>query len=297
MPALDESTTIALSSIPRRAGVGLKAQHYHEILETKPDVGWFEFHPENYMGAGGPPHKYLSAIRESYPLSLHGVSLSLGSAEPLNQEHLKHLRHLIHRYEPDLVSEHIAWCSLGGTYFDDLIALPYTEETLNIVCDHVSETQDFLGRQILVENPATYLQFQQSEIPEPEFLLAVIKRTGCGILLDVNNAYVAAQNHGFDAAAYIDQIPAEFIGEIHLSGHTLELLDGAELRIDDHGCEVIDDVWSLYSKVMQRAPHAPVLIEWDTRIPEWSVLLGQARMADRLANRIAKKEPNDVALA
>jgi uncharacterized protein (UPF0276 family) len=197
---------------------------------------------------------------------------------------------LILRYEPGLVSEHIAWCSLGDTYFDDLIALPYTEETLNIICDHVSETQDFLGRQILVENPATYLQFQQSEIPEPEFLLAVIKRTGCGILLDINNVYVAAQNHGFDAAAYLEQIPPEFIGEIHLAGHTLETLNGAELRIDDHGSAVIEEVWSLYKDTMHRAPDVPVLIEWDTRIPEWSVLYGQAQMADRLAGRMVEKE-------
>ena len=290
MPALSDSTTSALGPIPARAGVGLKAQHYQEILEDKPDIGWFEFHPENYMGDGGPPHKYLTAVRENYPLSLHGVSLSLGSSEPLNRQHLERLRKLIRRYEPGLVSEHIAWCSLDGTYFDDLIALPYTEETLNIICDHVSETQDYLGRQILIENPATYLQFQQSEIPEPEFLLAVIKRTGCGILLDINNLYVAAQNHGFDAAAYLEQIPPEFIGEIHLAGHTLETLNGAELRIDDHGSAVIEEVWSLYKDTMHRAPDVPVLIEWDTRIPEWSVLYGQAQMADRLASRMVEKE-------
>ena len=290
MPALRDSTTSALGPIPARAGVGLKAQHYQEILEDKPDIGWFEFHPENYMGDGGPPHKYLTAVRENYPLSLHGVSLSLGSSEPLNRQHLERLRKLIRRYEPGLVSEHIAWCSLDGTYFDDLIALPYTEETLNIICDHVSETQDYLGRQILIENPATYLQFQQSEIPEPEFLLAVIKRTGCGILLDINNLYVAAQNHGFDAAAYLEQIPPEFIGEIHLAGHTLETLNGAELRIDDHGSAVIEEVWSLYKDTMHRAPDVPVLIEWDTRIPEWSVLYGQAQMADRLASRMVEKE-------
>ncbi len=290
MPALSDSTTFALSSIPARAGVGLKAQHYQEILEAKPDIGWFEFHPENYMGDGGPPHKYLTAVRENYPLSLRGVSLSLGSPEPLNRQHLERLRKLIRRYEPGLVSEHIAWCSLDGTYFDDLIALPYTEETLDIICDHVSETQDYLGRQILVENPATYLQFQQSEIPEPEFLLAVIKRTGCGILLDINNVYVAAQNHGFDVTAYLEQIPPQFIGEIHLAGHTLETLNGAELRIDDHGSEVTEAVWSLYKEIMQRAPDVPVLIEWDTRIPDWSVLFGQAQIADRLAGRTDEKE-------
>ncbi len=276
----DSSPVFSTNPIPARAGVGLKAEHYQNILETSPDIGWFEVHPENYMGAGGPPHKYLEAIRRDYPLSLHGVGLSLGSAEPVSPDHLARLAALIARYEPALVSEHVSWSVLGGAYFNDLLPLPYTEETVNTLSDNISRMQDALGRAILVENPSTYLEFEASQIPEPEFLLEVARRTGCGLLLDINNVFVCARNHGFDPDAYLAQIPPALVGEIHMAGHAVEIKGNRELRIDDHGSPVIDDVWALYEGYMARAPHAPTLIEWDRHIPAWDVLLAEAQKAD-----------------
>jgi len=274
------SPAFSVSSIPPRAGVGLKAEHYRNILETSPDIGWFEVHPENYMGAGGPPHEYLEAIRCDYPLSLHGVGLSLGSAEPVNADHLECLSVLIDLYEPALVSEHVSWCVLGGTYFNDLLPLPYTSETMDALCDNISRTQEALGRPILIENPSTYLEFAASQIPEPEFLLEVVRRTGCGLLLDINNVFVCARNHGFDPQEYLAQIPADLVGEIHMAGHAVETKGNRELRIDDHGSPVIDEVWELYSDYMARARHVPTLIEWDRHIPTWDVLLAEAHKAD-----------------
>lgn len=274
------SPAITASPIPARAGVGLKAEHYRDILETKPEIGWFEVHPENYMGAGGPPHKYLEAIRRDYPLSLHGVGLSLGSAEPVSPDHLSRLAALIERYEPALVSEHVSWSVLDGTYFNDLLPLPYTEETMDALSDNISRTQDALGRTILVENPSTYLEFEASHIPEPEFLLEVARRTGCGLLLDINNVFVCARNHGFDVEDYLAQIPPALVGEIHMAGHAVETKGNRELRIDDHGSPVIDEVWTLYADYMARAPHVPTLIEWDRHIPSWDVLLAEAQKAD-----------------
>ncbi len=287
-PQTPETTHYASGPMPARAGVGLKAQHYRDILDHRPDIGWFEVHPENYMGAGGPPHRYLEAIRRDYPLSLHGVGLSLGSAEPIDRGHLARLKALIERYEPALVSEHISWSVLDGVYYNDLLPLPYTEETLYIVCDNVQRMQDALGRRILVENPSTYLEFGTSCLSEPDFIKEVVQRTGCGLLLDINNVFVCARNHGFDPETYLDQIPPGVVGEIHLAGHALEMLGDRELRIDDHGSAVIDEVWALYAAYMARAPHAPTLIEWDRHIPEWPVLLGEARKAD--ACRLASGE-------
>lgn len=297
MSSLDNHTVFSASPVPARAGIGLKAQHYNEILETKPDVGWFEVHPENYMGAGGPPHKYLSAIRQDYALSLHGVGLSLGSADPVSTEHLSRLDVLVRRYEPALVSEHLAWSSLGGTYFNDLLPVPYTEETLRVVSSNVSKMQDTLGRQILVENPSTYVQFRESPIPETEFLVEVARRTGCGLLLDINNVFVCARNHDFDASQYLEKIPPELVGEIHLAGHAVEAMGNRELLIDDHGSRVVDTVWDLYVQYKKRAPNVPTLIEWDRHIPDLDILLAEAQKADLLAGPLAKEGASDAQLA
>lgn len=289
--------SFSASPIPARAGVGLKAVHYREILETKPDVGWFEVHPENYMGAGGPPHKYLSAIRETYPLSFHSVGMSLGSAQPPATSHLDFLCALIERYQPALVSDHVSWSCLGGAYYNDLLPVPYTRESLSNLVANISEVQDYLGRQILVENPSTYLAFKQSDIPEADFLVEVVKRSGCGLLLDVNNVYVSACNQGFDAAGYLAKIPGELVGEIHLAGHTVREVGMGKMLIDDHGSRVVEDVWSLYRETKTRMPHAPVLIEWDTRIPELRTLIEEAKTADRLISQNSVPEMPHAALA
>ncbi|MCB2102128.1 MAG: DUF692 domain-containing protein [Rhodobacterales bacterium] len=273
------------ASIPPREGVGLKPRHYDRVLADGPDLGWFEVHTENYMGDGGPPHRYLTAIRERYPLSLHGVGLSLGSAEAPDARHLARIRALVDRYEPGLVSEHLSWSIAGGTFSNDLLPLPYTEETLAVVARNIDIAQDALGRTLLVENPSTYLQFADSTIPEPDYLAELARRTGCGILLDVNNLYVCAMNHGFDPIPPLDALAAGPVGEIHLAGHALRRHRGQEIRIDDHGSPVIDPVWALYERVLARTGPVPTLIEWDTDVPEFHVLLDQAEQARRrLAN-------------
>jgi uncharacterized protein (UPF0276 family) len=282
-----------IGPIPPRAGVGLKPEHYRDILDGAPDIGWFEIHAENYMGEGGPPHAYLGAVRERYPLSLHGVGLSIGGSGPLDKDHLARLRALIDRYQPSLFSEHLAWSSHETVYLNDLLPLPYTDETLARVCDHIDEVQEALGRQMLLENPSTYVAFAETSMSEVEFLREVVRRTGCGLLLDVNNVFVQAANHGFDAAAYLDSFPAEHVGEIHLGGHAEdEVDDGSALLIDDHGREVADPVWALYAQALARTGAKPTLIEWDNDVPAWPVLFAEARRADaviagRRSNRMA----------
>jgi len=279
--------------IPPRAGVGLKPEHYRAILDSAPDIGWFEIHAENYMGEGGPPHHYLGALRELYPLSLHGVGLSIGGSGALDAEHLLRLKALIGRYQPSLFSEHLAWSSHDSVYLNDLLPLPYTEETLARVCDHIAEVQDTLGKQMLLENPSTYVAFAETEMSEVEFLREVVRRTGCGLLLDVNNVFVQATNHGFDAAAFIDAFPVEHVGEIHLGGHAADADDdGSVLLIDDHGREVADPVWTLYARALARSGPKPTLIEWDNDVPGWEVLFAEAKradhfIADRRTNRMA----------
>ena len=273
---------IPANALPKRAGIGLKAQHYQQILDTDPDIGWVEVHSENYMCAGGPTQNWLTAFCERYPVSLHGVGLSLGSAGPLDENHLNRLVDLEHRVEPGRMSEHLSWSIARGDYLNDLIALPYTEESLDIFSTHVIEMQDALKRQVLVENPSSYLQFEHSVIPEPEFLLNVVKRSGCGILLDVNNVFVSAMNHGFDPVSYLDQIPAQLVGEIHLGGHSQTQIGGRTIRIDDHGSRVCDEVWDLYAHVIKRIGTVPTLIEWDSNIPELDVLLDEAAKADHI---------------
>ncbi len=219
------ATTGSASALSQRAGVGLKAAHYRTILDTYPDVGFFEVHAENYMGAGGPPHRWLTAIRERYPLSLHGVGLSIGGAEPLDGEHLSRLRCLIDRYQPALFSEHLAWSTHEGAFFNDLLPLPYTPETLRRVVEHIGETQEALGRPMLLENPSTYVAFASASYSEPDFIAEIVKRTGCGLLLDVNNVHVASTNQGWDAIGYIDAFPLAHVQEIHLAGFAPDLDD------------------------------------------------------------------------
>ena len=271
---------------PAKAGIGLRFPHHRAVLDTRPDVAWLEVHTENYMG-GGKPLAYLEAIRAHYPISLHGVGLSLGSAEGLDVVHLERIRQTALRIQPALVSEHLSWSVVDGRYLADLLPLPMTEEALDIVCRHVDQTQAYLRRRILVENPSTYLRWRHSTIPEWEFLAAVASRTGCGILCDVNNIYVSAANHGWDPLVYLAELPPAAIGEIHLAGHsTRALADGRVLRMDDHGSRVIPEVWTLYTEALARFGAVPTLIEWDTDIPELWVLLDEASCAETLLGEV-----------
>ena len=272
------------SRIPARAGIGLRAEHFHDVLTQRPDIGWFEVHSENYFGVGqrqgGVPLEYLEKIRRDYPVSLHGVGMSIGSSDPIKQDHLRALKQLIAHIEPGLVSEHLSWGSVNGRYFNDLLPMPYTEEALAHMVDRVSAVQEILGRQILIENVSSYLEFANSTIPEWEFIAELAQRSGCGILLDVNNIYVNAMNHGFDAELFLQQVPVHAVQEIHLAGHTLKVIDGRELRIDTHDQLVCDAVWALYEKAVQRFVNVPALIEWDKDLPTLNVLLAEAQRAD-----------------
>jgi uncharacterized protein len=268
--------------IPASAGVGLRFAHHRAVLDERPAAAWFEVHAENYMG-GGKPLAYLEAIRRDYPIALHGVALSVGSAEGLDEHHLCRLAELADRIDPALVSEHLAWTASGGTHFPDLLPLPLNEESLDVVCRNLEHAQDVLGRRLLLENPSTYLQYRQSTIPEWEFMAAIAARTGCGILCDVNNIYVSACNHGFDARAYLRALPPAAVAEIHLAGHRLrELEDGRSIRIDDHGSRVAPEVWSLYAEATALFGRRPTLIEWDTDVPSLAVLLDEAAHAERI---------------
>jgi hypothetical protein len=251
-------------------------------LDSRPPMAWLEVHSENYFAEGGRAVTELDQVRQDYPLSLHGVGLSLGSTDPLNREHLAKLKAAVERFSPMLVSEHLCWVSAGNSYFHDLLPLPYTDEALEHVVARIAEVQDHLGRQILIENVSSYLEFEHSAIPEWEFLRETAARSGCGILLDVNNIHVNAVNHGFDARHYIDSIPAREVQEIHLAGHAEKRVEGVELLIDTHDRPVKDAVWELYAHALQALGPKPTLIEWDSELPELPVLLAEAIKADRL---------------
>ncbi|MGO8800898.1 MAG: DUF692 domain-containing protein [Roseiarcus sp.] len=271
------------SALPNRSGVGLKPEHVDEILRDRPALGFFEIHAENYMGAGGPPHRRLEAIRALYPLSLHGVGLSIGSPGALDREHLGRLAALARRYQPGLVSEHLAWSSHNGGFLNDLLPLPYTPETLATVCAHIDEVQEALAQPMLLENPSTYVVFRESTIAETDFIREVARRTGCGLLLDVSNVRVSATNHGFDARAYLEAFPLDEVGEIHLAGFAEAEDDAGHLvLIDAHDSPVRDHVWDLYREVVARRGPTPTLIEWDNDVPPWPALLDQARRADAI---------------
>jgi len=277
--------------IPPRSGIGLRAEHYRELVERRPPLAFIEVHSENYFGAGGAPLYFLEQARAQYPLSLHGVGLSLGSSDPLNLEHLRKLKTLIQRFEPALVSDHLSWSSVGGEFFNDLLPLLYTEESLAHFSARVTQVQDYLGRELLIENPSSYLQYTESAIPEWEFFGEIARISGCGLLLDVNNIYVSSQNHGFDAYRYLQTLPAAAIREIHLAGYTVNRYPEGEMLIDSHNALVSEPVWDLYAHSVRQIGPRPTLIEWDTDLPPLEVLVGQAE----LANTILAREAADAA--
>lgn len=287
------TTAIApdLSAVPLRysspiggvAGTSFKPEHLQAILSAGRQRGFFEVHAENYMGAGGPPHRALEAIRRDHPLSLHGVCMSIGGPQPLDQAHLARFRGLVARYQPALVSEHLAWSTHETSFFNDLLPLPYTEATLACVCDHIDQVQEAIRRPLLLENPSTYVAFRESSMSETDFIRAVAERTGCGLLLDVNNVFVSAANHGFSALDYLADFPLSRVGEIHLAGHAGQADDeGDLLLIDSHDGPVADAVWKLYEIVIRRRGGVPTLIEWDSKIPDWPILQAEAAAAQAI---------------
>jgi uncharacterized protein len=275
------------SELQAAIGVGFKPQHFAAIMAAQRGLGFLvdflEIHAENYMGAGGPPHAQLTALRRDYGLSIHGVGLSIGGQAPLDLAHLARLKAVCNRYAPQLVSEHLAWSSHGGAFFNDLLPLPLTEVTLAHTIAHVTCVQETLQRPILIENPATYLCFEASTIPEPEFLAELSKRSGCGLLLDINNIYVSAHNHGFDPKTYLEAFAVSAVGEIHLAGHSPEVSEtGEALLIDTHGEAIADPIFALYAQALALTGPKPSLIERDNNIPDWPVLLAEAEQAGAL---------------
>jgi uncharacterized protein (UPF0276 family) len=277
------------SNLPVSAGVGFKPEHFGDILAAAQPIGFFEVHAENYMGAGGPPHAQLRALRERYAVSLHGVGLSIGSSRPPDRDHLMRLRRLCDRYAPASFSEHLAWSSHDGVYFNDLLPLPYTEATLARVVEHVDEVQTVLGRQMLLENPSTYVCFSQSTIPEVDFLDEISRQTGCGLLLDINNVFVSATNHGTQPLAYLETFPFDRVKEIHLGGHEKDIDDtGALLLIDTHRSPVAAEVWMLYRQVIDHHGAIPTLIEWDNDVPDWLTLRAEATAAGQILAGVSR---------
>jgi uncharacterized protein len=276
------------------AGIGLRAPHVREVMATRPAIPWLEIHAENYFVDASGCEK-LEVIRRDYPVAVHGVGLSLGGAAALDRHHLDRLRSLLDRFQFELVSEHLAWCGFGGHFLNDLLPIPYTEEALDRVCAHVDQAQESLGRRLLIENPSSYLGFSVSTIPEPEFLAALFRRTGCGMLLDVNNVHVSATNLGFDALAYLDALPIDAVGEIHLAGFTEDEVDGDRVLIDTHSARVSPDVWTLYERALARFGAQPTLIEWDSDLPSLDVLRAEAAIAGRLLNEIPRRTHVDAA--
>lgn len=278
-------------SAPRRAGVGLRGVHHADWLEHRPACGWLEAHAENYFAEGGPLPALLGTLHRDYPLSLHGVGLGLAGPEPLDQAHLARLKSLVDRHQPEVVSEHLCWGAAGGVHFNDLLPIPFTHESLDLVCARVGQLQETLGRTVLIEHLASYLRFAEDEISEPQFLAQLVQRTGCGLLLDLNNLYVNACNHGFDAHDFLAELPAEAIGEIHLAGHTQSIVDGESVLIDTHGSTVCAEVWQLYREAVQRFGARPTLIEWDTDVPALEVLLAEAARADAIVTELTGAAP------
>jgi uncharacterized protein (UPF0276 family) len=273
-----------LSALPAAAGIGLRAPHVREVLERRPALPWLEIHSENYFGDGGPALAALSRVRADYPIAMHGVGLSLGSTDPLDRDHLRKIARLAQRIEPAVVSEHLCWSSVDGRHFNDLLPLPFTEEAVDHVCARVLEVQDALGRAILVENVSSYYAFPESTLDECDFVAEIARRTGCKLLLDVNNIYVNARNHGIDARAYLAAIDPRSVAEIHLAGFD----DTGPLVIDTHGAPVAPEVWSLYRAAIARFGAVPTLIEWDTDIPALAVLEAEAAAAQRIIESHAR---------
>lgn len=275
-------------------GIGLRAPHVNAVLASQPAIGWLEVHAENYMG-GGPALTALKKLRQEYPVAIHGVGLSLGSAAPLDTRHVRRLQGLVEALEPVLVSEHLSWSVAGGTYLNHLLPLPYTEETLAHVVQHIEQVQEALQCRLLVENPSSYLRFTSSTIPEVEFLSALVQRTGCGLLCDVNNIYVSCTNLGGDPLAYLEALPASAVGEMHLAGHAVNDADGLQILIDDHGSPVAEPVWALYAHAVRRFGPVATLIEWDTQIPPLPVLLQEASTATQVLKALKGTRHADAA--
>jgi hypothetical protein len=272
-----------LSGLPARPGVGYKPQHFAEILADAGPIGWLEIHAENYMGDGGRPLAQLRHLAERFPISVHGVGLSIGGEARPDRDHLARLKQLCGWLNPASFSEHLAWSTHDGAYLNDLLPLPYTPETLARVADHIGEVQEALGRRMLLENPSTYLAFTETAMDEVEFLTEIARRTGCGLLLDVNNVYVSGINQNYAPEAYLDAFPLDLVGEIHLGGHDEDRDDhGNRLLIDSHGAEVVDPVWALYARVIRKGGAKPTLIEWDNDVPDWPVLVSEAGRAARV---------------
>src|ERR1700745_4365022 len=268
------------------AAPSFKPNHLDASLAESPLAGFFEVHAENYMGAGGPPHRALERIRRDHPVSLHGVCMSIGGPQPLDHAHLGRFRALVERYEPALVSEHLAWSTHETTYFNDLLPLPYTQATLAQVCEHIDEVQDAIGRRILIENPSTYVAFASSTMSETDFIRAITRRTGCGLLLDVNNVFVSATSHVYAPLDYRSHFLLAEEGEIHLADHTEQSDDeGERLLIDSHDGPVADAVWELYEIVISRCGPIPTLIEWDSKMPAWPILRAEAAAAQAILDR------------
>jgi hypothetical protein len=286
--AASAATPFRFPALPIRglAGTSFKHGHLSAILAEGQQRGFFEVHAENYMGAGGPPHRALEAVRRDHPVSLHGVCMSIGGERPLDRAHLARFRDLVARYEPALISEHLAWSTHETTYFNDLLPLPYTTTTLDRVCDHIDEVQEAIGRPLLLENPSTYLAFRSSTMSETDFIRAIAARTGCGLLLDVNNVFVSATNHGSSARDYLAEFPLAHVGEIHLAGHAEQADDeGYPLLIDSHDGPVADAVWKLFAIVVEQCGPIPTLVEWDSKIPDWPILKAEAAAAQAILDR------------
>jgi len=280
-----------METMPNRAGACFKAEHFRDIVNDAPEVSFFEVHAENYMGDGGSPHAQLTKIREDYALSIHGVGLSIGGAAPLDIQHLDRLKKLVDRYQPHLFSEHLAWSTHTPGYVNDLLALPYTPETRDIVVDHIDQLQNHLGRQMLLENPSTYVTFEDSTMDEIDFISEVAFRSGCGLLLDVNNVYVSSINQGWDAVDYIQRYPIALVQQIHLAGHTeTEDAQGDRLLIDTHNGAFIEPVAELYAQVLNTKGAVPTLIEWDNDIPPWSELLADTQRAQAMIDLHARSD-------
>ena len=292
---MNRRPSMASQSMPAKTGIGLRAPHMAEIMAGRPTVGWLEVHAENYMGHG-PAFRALERLRPDYPLSLHGVGLSLGGADGIDDAHLARLKRLADDLDPFLISEHLSWSDIDGVYLNDLMPLPYTEETFDLVVEHVDFVQTRLGRRILIENPSAYLRFRHSPIPEAEFLATLAARTGCGLLCDINNIYVSSRNLGFDAIEYLAALPAAAIGEFHLAGHQANQVGDGVVLIDDHGGVVAEAVWALHGEALRRFGRRPTLIEWDSHLPPLDQLIGEADKANRLTNTLTT-ETDDVQAA
>ncbi len=279
--------TSQFPNLPYMPGVGYKPQHFSEITNNPGSVGWLEIHAENYMGHGGRPLAQLRHLAERFPISVHGVGLSIGGEGALDADHLSRLKHLVEWLKPTVFSEHLAWSTHEGAFFNDLLPLPYTNATLDHVCAHINQVQDTLQRQMMLENPSSYLAFDDSTWCEPEFLREVTKRTGCGLLLDVNNVFVSATNLDYNPRDYITAYPLDQVGEIHLGGHDEDQDDfGKPLLIDSHGREVVDPVWALLDFTLDLCGPRPVLIEWDTDVPEWAILSAEVDRAARALSKV-----------